>query len=113
MLKPYGIIKTAEQASSFEGGGFVRGRGGVRYKPLVFALTFFTSISIPISGAAASRQLAFNNKSAPVRKKIIQATIKESREWLLLGWVTAERSCPCKQPACTTIGGVSEVTFKP
>ncbi|KAG8323289.1 hypothetical protein J6590_006294 [Homalodisca vitripennis] len=33
--------------------------------------------------------------------------------WLLLGWVTAERSCPCKQPVCPAIGGGSEVTFKP
>ncbi|KAG8282644.1 hypothetical protein J6590_031894 [Homalodisca vitripennis] len=30
--------------------------------------------------------------------------------WLLLGWVTAERSNLCKQPAT---GGSSEVTFKP
>ncbi|KAG8256274.1 hypothetical protein J6590_072179 [Homalodisca vitripennis] len=28
-------------------------------------------------------------------------------------WVTAERSRPCKQPACPAIGGGSEVTFKP
>ncbi|KAG8309705.1 hypothetical protein J6590_078500 [Homalodisca vitripennis] len=27
--------------------------------------------------------------------------------------VTAERSCPCKQPACPAIGGRSEVTFNP
>ncbi|KAG8306458.1 hypothetical protein J6590_046773 [Homalodisca vitripennis] len=26
--------------------------------------------------------------------------------------VTAERSCPCKQPACPAIGGGSVVTFK-
>ncbi|KAG8270273.1 hypothetical protein J6590_088791 [Homalodisca vitripennis] len=39
--------------------------------------------------------------------------IKQSRAWLMLGWVTAERSCPCKQLACPTIGGGSEVTFKP
>ncbi|KAG8284034.1 hypothetical protein J6590_003726, partial [Homalodisca vitripennis] len=39
--------------------------------------------------------------------------IKQRRAWLLLGWVTAERSCPCKQPACPAIGGGSEVTFKP
>ncbi|KAG8292408.1 hypothetical protein J6590_041520, partial [Homalodisca vitripennis] len=32
---------------------------------------------------------------------------------LLLGWVTAERSCPCKQPACPAIGCGSKVTFKP
>ncbi|KAG8293436.1 hypothetical protein J6590_016395 [Homalodisca vitripennis] len=27
--------------------------------------------------------------------------------------VNAERSCPCKRPACPAIGGGSEVTFKP
>ncbi|KAG8259172.1 hypothetical protein J6590_017351 [Homalodisca vitripennis] len=39
--------------------------------------------------------------------------IKQRRAWLLLGWVTAERLCPCKQSTCPTIGGGSEVTFKP
>ncbi|KAG8245289.1 hypothetical protein J6590_005603 [Homalodisca vitripennis] len=39
--------------------------------------------------------------------------IKQRQAWLLLGWVTAKRSCPCKQPACPAIGGASEVTFKP
>ncbi|KAG8252780.1 hypothetical protein J6590_049327 [Homalodisca vitripennis] len=29
--------------------------------------------------------------------------IKQRRAWQLLGWVTAERSCPCKQPACPAI----------
>ncbi|KAG8286984.1 hypothetical protein J6590_048042 [Homalodisca vitripennis] len=38
--------------------------------------------------------------------------IKQHRAWLL-GWVTAKRSCPCKQPACPAIGGGSEVAFKP
>ncbi|KAG8316066.1 hypothetical protein J6590_059451 [Homalodisca vitripennis] len=37
----------------------------------------------------------------------------QRRAWLLLGWVTAKRSCPCKQPACPAIGDGSEVTFKP
>ncbi|KAG8331134.1 hypothetical protein J6590_047552 [Homalodisca vitripennis] len=33
---------------------------------------------------------------------------------LLLGWLTVERSCPCKQPAWPAVGGGgSEVTFKP
>ncbi|KAG8325598.1 hypothetical protein J6590_063169 [Homalodisca vitripennis] len=36
--------------------------------------------------------------------------IKQRRAWLLLGWVTAERSCPCKQPAFPAIVGGSEVT---
>ncbi|KAG8281841.1 hypothetical protein J6590_050858 [Homalodisca vitripennis] len=45
-----------------------------------------------------------NNKKPP---------IKQHQVWLLLGWVTAERSCPCKQPACPAIGGGdSEVIFK-
>ncbi|KAG8275414.1 hypothetical protein J6590_086536 [Homalodisca vitripennis] len=39
--------------------------------------------------------------------------IKQRRAWLLLGWVTTERSCPCKQPACPDIVGGSEVTLKP
>ncbi|KAG8329569.1 hypothetical protein J6590_083480 [Homalodisca vitripennis] len=32
--------------------------------------------------------------------------------WLLLGWVTAERSCLCKQHSCQVIAGCSEVIFK-
>ncbi|KAG8302347.1 hypothetical protein J6590_034660 [Homalodisca vitripennis] len=28
--------------------------------------------------------------------------------WLLLEWVTAKRTCPCKQPTCPAIGGGSE-----
>ncbi|KAG8316606.1 hypothetical protein J6590_046649 [Homalodisca vitripennis] len=39
--------------------------------------------------------------------------IKQRRAWLLLGLVTAERSCPCKQPAFPAISGGSEVTLKP
>ncbi|KAG8245988.1 hypothetical protein J6590_097465, partial [Homalodisca vitripennis] len=39
--------------------------------------------------------------------------IKQRRAWQLLGWVTAKRSCPCKQPICSAIGGGSEDTFKP
>ncbi|KAG8300051.1 hypothetical protein J6590_085737 [Homalodisca vitripennis] len=46
--------------------------------------------------------------------KVVQQDnkIKHRRAWLLLGWVTAERSCPCKQPACPAIGDGSEVIFK-
>ncbi|KAG8268547.1 hypothetical protein J6590_023927 [Homalodisca vitripennis] len=29
--------------------------------------------------------------------------IKQRRAWLLLGWMTAELSCPCKQPACPAV----------
>ncbi|KAG8276532.1 hypothetical protein J6590_064026 [Homalodisca vitripennis] len=39
--------------------------------------------------------------------------IKQRRAWLLFGWVTAERFCPCKQPACPAIGEGSEVILKP
>ncbi|KAG8329579.1 hypothetical protein J6590_083060 [Homalodisca vitripennis] len=48
-----------------------------------------------------------------VRRSSQDNHIKQRRAWLLLGWVTAERSCPSKQPACPAIGGGSEVTFKP
>ncbi|KAG8302815.1 hypothetical protein J6590_025093 [Homalodisca vitripennis] len=50
----------------------------------------------------------------PTKETEVQDTrIKQRRAWLLLGWVTAERSCPCKQPAYPAFGGCSEVTFKP
>ncbi|KAG8262213.1 hypothetical protein J6590_057068 [Homalodisca vitripennis] len=32
---------------------------------------------------------------------------------LLLGWMTAKQSCPCKHPAYPATGGGSKVTFKP
>ncbi|KAG8266426.1 hypothetical protein J6590_072555 [Homalodisca vitripennis] len=38
--------------------------------------------------------------------------INISRAWLLPGLLTAQRPCSCKQPACPTVGGGSEVTFK-
>ncbi|KAG8331129.1 hypothetical protein J6590_047547 [Homalodisca vitripennis] len=43
----------------------------------------------------------------------INNRIKQRRAWLLLGWVTAERSCPCKQSACPAIGGGMEITYNP
>ncbi|KAG8284228.1 hypothetical protein J6590_107607, partial [Homalodisca vitripennis] len=46
-----------------------------------------------------------------VRRLSQDNQIKQRRAWLLLGWVTAERSCPCKQPACPAIGGGSEATL--
>ncbi|KAG8253497.1 hypothetical protein J6590_033872 [Homalodisca vitripennis] len=42
----------------------------------------------------------------------VSALQKACSPWLLLGWVAAKRSCPCKQPACPVIGCGSEVTFK-
>ncbi|KAG8264009.1 hypothetical protein J6590_021677 [Homalodisca vitripennis] len=32
-----------------------------------------------------------------------QNRIKQRRSWLLLGWMTSERSCPCKQYACSAL----------
>ncbi|KAG8241262.1 hypothetical protein J6590_090418 [Homalodisca vitripennis] len=48
-----------------------------------------------------------------VRPAVENVRIKQRRAWLLLGWVTAERSCPCKQPACPAVSVGSEVNFKP
>ncbi|KAG8254998.1 hypothetical protein J6590_103124, partial [Homalodisca vitripennis] len=53
------------------------------------------------------------NSDQWVRRLSQDNQIKQRRAWLLLGQVTAERSCPCKRPACPAIGGGSEVTFKP
>ncbi|KAG8284080.1 hypothetical protein J6590_003771 [Homalodisca vitripennis] len=52
-------------------------------------------------------------RTVRVRRLSRDNRIKQRRAWLLLGWVTAERFCPCKQPNCTAIAGGSEVTFKP
>ncbi|KAG8284996.1 hypothetical protein J6590_090453 [Homalodisca vitripennis] len=52
-------------------------------------------------------------KKKRVQRLSTDIRIKQRGAWLLLGWVTAERSCPCKQSACPVIGGGSEVTFKP
>ncbi|KAG8271518.1 hypothetical protein J6590_060438, partial [Homalodisca vitripennis] len=54
-----------------------------------------------------------NDFSSWVRRLSQDNQIKQRRACLLLGQVTAERSCPCKRPACPAIGGGSEVTFKP
>ncbi|KAG8311996.1 hypothetical protein J6590_031459 [Homalodisca vitripennis] len=35
-----------------------------------------------------------------VRRLSQDNQIKQCRAWLLLGWVTAERSCLCKRPGC-------------
>ncbi|KAG8268964.1 hypothetical protein J6590_011575 [Homalodisca vitripennis] len=44
-----------------------------------------------------------------VRRLSQDNQIKQRRAWVLLGWVTAERSCPCKRSTCPAIGGGSEV----
>ncbi|KAG8315319.1 hypothetical protein J6590_073373 [Homalodisca vitripennis] len=53
------------------------------------------------------------NLGMEMSARITLCGIKQRRAWLLLGWVAAERSCPCNQPTCPAIGGGSEVTFKP
>ncbi|KAG8304894.1 hypothetical protein J6590_083338 [Homalodisca vitripennis] len=55
------------------------------------------------SDASIERQAGYNR----------YRRIKQRRAWLRFRWMTAERSCPCKQPSCPAIGGGSEVTFKP
>ncbi|KAG8284114.1 hypothetical protein J6590_003808 [Homalodisca vitripennis] len=45
-----------------------------------------------------------------VRRLSQDNRIKIRRAWLLLGWVAAERPCPCKQPACPAVGGDSELS---
>ncbi|KAG8300281.1 hypothetical protein J6590_079628 [Homalodisca vitripennis] len=65
----------------------------------------------PVSTPTPIDHLAFPVKW--VRRLSQDNQIKQRRAWLLLGQVTAERSCPCKRPACPAIGGGSEVTFKP
>ncbi|KAG8315336.1 sterol carrier protein 2 [Homalodisca vitripennis] len=70
---------------------------------------------LPQPGAYDSRMVnARSSKAANWVRRLSQDNqIKQRRAWLLLGQVTAERSCPCKRPACLAIGGGSEVTFKP
>ncbi|KAG8284103.1 hypothetical protein J6590_003795 [Homalodisca vitripennis] len=50
--------------------------------------------------------LVVGKRSEYIQEPMVQCSgYGASRAWLLLGWVTAERSCPCKQPACPAIGG--------
>ncbi|KAG8275830.1 hypothetical protein J6590_078170, partial [Homalodisca vitripennis] len=73
-------------------------------KPLTDELWFQRTYVIKCSNLSARKR---------VRRLSQDNQIKQRRAWLLLGWLTAERSCPCKRPACPAIGGGSEVTFKP
>ncbi|KAG8323316.1 hypothetical protein J6590_006323 [Homalodisca vitripennis] len=50
-----------------------------------------------------------NNSVPNVFRRMDLATMSVAAAWN----VAAERSCPCKQPACPAISGGSEVTFKP
>ncbi|KAG8282636.1 hypothetical protein J6590_031886 [Homalodisca vitripennis] len=61
----------------------------------------------------SKQRKAFDLLRARVQRLSQDNQIKQRRAWLLLGWVAAERSCPCKQPACPAVGGGSEVSFKP
>ncbi|KAG8316513.1 hypothetical protein J6590_049639 [Homalodisca vitripennis] len=64
-------------------------------------------------GLVPSNEMDSLMRCARIQRLSRDNWIKQSRAWLLLGWVAAERSCPCKQPACPAIGDGSEVTFKP
>ncbi|KAG8295770.1 hypothetical protein J6590_073129 [Homalodisca vitripennis] len=63
-------------------------------------------------GALGRLQKSIQEVSLRSGKWIItqSARIKQRRVWLLLGWVTVERSCPCKQLACPAVGGGRELT---
>ncbi|KAG8245567.1 hypothetical protein J6590_103488, partial [Homalodisca vitripennis] len=76
-------------------------------------LAFESSQPLDLSASGRSRPSAVTCKRQGSNIDIRLKTGHERRAWLLLGWVTAERSCPCKQPACSAIGSGSEVTFKP
>ncbi|KAG8267092.1 hypothetical protein J6590_059135 [Homalodisca vitripennis] len=52
-------------------------------------------------------------RSERVQTKKIACVTYSAISVMLLGWVTAERSWPCKQPAYSAIGCGTEVTFKP
>ncbi|KAG8306662.1 hypothetical protein J6590_042446 [Homalodisca vitripennis] len=65
------------------------------------------------SAEIPSSMSAMSERCGQLQRLSQDKRIKQRRAWLLLGWATAERSCPCKQPACPAIGGGSEVTFKP
>ncbi|KAG8292143.1 hypothetical protein J6590_046969 [Homalodisca vitripennis] len=79
--------------------------------PISRPLTF-----LPMQGSTGlirrvrqSQQDTFS--SHRVFRKLLLIQIKQRRAWLLLGWVTTKRYCPCKQSACSTVSGGLEVTF--
>ncbi|KAG8307281.1 hypothetical protein J6590_024927 [Homalodisca vitripennis] len=94
---------------------------GIRNKNFLListALRASVAPSAPICTFVNERKTSFdillNSSSDHLVQWLSQDNrIKQRRAWLLLGWMTAERSCPCKQPTCPAIGGGSEVTFKP
>ncbi|KAG8292649.1 hypothetical protein J6590_034842 [Homalodisca vitripennis] len=67
-----------------------------------------TTASIPAAAPHLSKEW---RQMTVDQEKLVDVDARSA--WLLLGWVTAKRSCPCKQPACPAIGGGSEITFKP
>ncbi|KAG8268530.1 hypothetical protein J6590_023908 [Homalodisca vitripennis] len=79
----------------------------------VFALGGVGSVWLDTLIALKSPTLQFHQCDNRVQLLSQDNWIKQRRAWLLLGWVIAKRSCPCKQPACPAIGRGSEVTFKP
>ncbi|KAG8302651.1 hypothetical protein J6590_028569 [Homalodisca vitripennis] len=90
---------------------------------IVFEINILTPLTRKILINHLSEHISHSESEFRCGSLMIQGTwvrrlsqdnqIKQRRAWLLLGQVTAERSCPCKRPACPAIGGGSEVTFKP
>ncbi|KAG8335290.1 hypothetical protein J6590_072277 [Homalodisca vitripennis] len=78
-------------------------------------LRFLTLASLCILDEHKTWEIVYEVKwfNVSAIENVRRRRINQCRSWLLLGWVTAEWSCPCKQPACPAIGGGSEVTFKP
>ncbi|KAG8299564.1 hypothetical protein J6590_097799 [Homalodisca vitripennis] len=80
------------------------------------AVGFWPPVQCSLQSTTYHSALQISYKEHPqrwVRRLSQDNQIKQRRAWLLFGQVTAERSCPCKRPACPAIGGGSEVTFKP
>ncbi|KAG8290923.1 hypothetical protein J6590_073149 [Homalodisca vitripennis] len=74
----------------------------------------FDMFVVPALGTAVSHTgqiLPFYVQTFTLFQVSKAKTIKQRRTWLLLGSVTAQQDCPCKQSPCLAIGGGSEVTF--
>ncbi|KAG8307665.1 hypothetical protein J6590_013347 [Homalodisca vitripennis] len=93
----------------------VRTTGGLFQLVLSLSLTEGSlAFTLPVTQFVAFDELRLMLLSLRRVRRLSQDNqIKQRRAWPLLGLVTAERSCPCKRPACPAIGVGSEVTFKP
>ncbi|KAG8257207.1 hypothetical protein J6590_054795, partial [Homalodisca vitripennis] len=54
----------------------------------------------PLSGLYTTEIIIFGMIRIKQRRIRDSKSIKQRRAWLLLGWVTAERSCPTRWAAC-------------